>query len=75
MDKCACAAMHAINLRNMLGATSRTHRQEQGDEDEEFLDLFPEPIRYIEGGAGMCWRGSETLYRCIHTYVRMSQLL
>ena len=49
LDKCACAAMHAINLRNMLGATSRTHRQEQEDEDEEFLDLFPMGISYIEG--------------------------
>ncbi len=49
MDKCACAAMHAINLRNMLGAAGRTHRQEQDDEDEEFIDLFPDDIRYIEG--------------------------
>ena len=41
--------MHAINLRNMLGATGRTHREEHDDEDEDFLDLFPEGIRYIDG--------------------------
>ena len=49
MDKCACAAMHAIHLRNMLGASGRTKRQEQGDEDEEFLELFLEGVTYIEG--------------------------
>lgn len=41
--------MHAIHLRNMLGATSRTHRQEHGEEDEDFLDLFPDGVTYIEG--------------------------
>ena len=41
--------MHAIHLRNMLGATGRTHRQEQEDEEDEFLELFPEPIQFIEG--------------------------
>ena len=56
MDKCACAAMHAINLRNMLGALGRTHRQEQGDEDEEFLELFPMGVTYIEGKLNfLCW--------------------
>lgn len=49
MDKQACAAMHAVNLRNMLGAEGRTHREEQEDESDEFLDLFPEGISYIEG--------------------------
>ena len=49
LDKRACAAMHAVNLRNMLGADSRTCREEQGDESEEFEDLFPEGISYIEG--------------------------
>ena len=49
MDKQACAAMHAVNLRNMLEANGRTHREEQADESEEFLDLFPEGITYIAG--------------------------
>ena len=33
-----------------MGAQSRTHREEQGDETDEFLDLFENDITYIEGG-------------------------
>ncbi len=40
LDKQACAAMHAVNLRNYLGASTRTIREEQNDESDEFLDLF-----------------------------------
>ena len=50
MDKKACSAIHAVNLRNYLGAQSRTHREEQADESEEFLNLFDNDITYIEGG-------------------------
>ncbi|KOB71967.1 Protein flightless-1, partial [Operophtera brumata] len=48
LDKGACAAMHAVNLRNLLGAR-RTQRHEQGDETPEFLALFPIPPVYIQG--------------------------
>ncbi|GBP33756.1 Protein flightless-1 [Eumeta japonica] len=48
LDKGACAAMHAVNLRNLLGA-KRTQRHEQGDESPEFLALFPTPPVYIQG--------------------------
>jgi hypothetical protein len=50
LDKKACSAIHAVNLRNYLGAQCRTIREEQNDESEEFLLLFPEGIMYIEGG-------------------------
>ena len=50
MDKRACAAIHAVNLRNFLGAQCRTIREEQGDESDEFLLLFDSEITYIEGG-------------------------
>lgn len=50
LDKRACAAIHAVNLRNFLGAQCRTIREEQGDESEEFLGLFDTDITYIEGG-------------------------
>lgn len=50
MDKKACAAIHAVNLRNYLGAQCRTIREEQGEESDEFLDLFASEIIYIEGG-------------------------
>lgn len=50
LDKCACSAIHAVNLRNFLNATARTIREEQGDESGEFLELFDGNINYIEGG-------------------------
>ena len=50
MDKKACAAIHAVNLRNLLGAEGRTHREEMNDETDEFLDIFENEIAYIEGG-------------------------
>lgn len=50
LDKKACAAIHAVNLRNFLGARCRTIREEQGDESDEFLALFDNDIVYIEGG-------------------------
>ena len=39
LDKKACSAIHAVNLRNMLGAEGRTHREEMGDESDEFLEV------------------------------------
>ena len=39
LDKKACSAIHAVHLRNMLGAEGRTHREEMGDESDEFLDV------------------------------------
>lgn len=50
LDKRACAAIHAVNLRNYLGARCRTIREEQGDESDEFFALFDTPITYIDGG-------------------------
>lgn len=53
LDKKACAAIHAVNLRNHLGARCRTIREEQSDESDEFLALFDSNIVYIEGGRTM----------------------
>ncbi|XP_060063340.1 protein flightless-1 homolog [Ylistrum balloti] len=50
LDKKACAAIHAVNLRNLLGAECRCIREEMGDESDEFLDLFENGVSYIEGG-------------------------
>ncbi|XP_055529280.1 protein flightless-1 [Wyeomyia smithii] len=50
LDKRACAAIHAVNLRNYLGARCRTIREEQGDESDDFLALFDTEVAYIEGG-------------------------
>lgn len=36
LDKKAGSAIHAVNLRNCLGAEGRTIREEMGDESEEF---------------------------------------
>ncbi|KAG8433341.1 hypothetical protein GDO86_017572 [Hymenochirus boettgeri] len=50
LDKKACSAIHAVNLRNYLGAEGRTIREEMGDESEEFSQVFDNEISYIEGG-------------------------
>lgn len=52
IDKQACAAMHAVNLRNLLGATCRTQREEQFDESDAFRELFNYKIKYVEGAMG-----------------------
>ncbi|KAI6660052.1 hypothetical protein LOD99_14393 [Oopsacas minuta] len=49
LDKRALAAIHAVHLRNFLGAKCRTKRVEMGDESSEFLNIFPDGIRYSEG--------------------------
>ena len=49
LDKRTCSAMHAVNLRNYLGANCRTAREEQADESEEFLKLFEGNMQYLEG--------------------------
>lgn len=49
LDKGMCAAVHAVNLRNHLGASCRTERQEMNEESDDFLELFGEEITYIEG--------------------------
>jgi Leucine-rich repeat (LRR) protein len=49
LDKQACAAMHSVNLRNLLGATCRTIREEQYEESDEFKELFDFRIKYVEG--------------------------
>lgn len=49
LDKKACSAIHAVGLRNHLNAYCRTIREEQGDESDEFLCLFPDGIDYVRG--------------------------
>ncbi|XP_069501795.1 protein flightless-1 homolog [Ambystoma mexicanum] len=51
LDKKACAAIHAVNLRNFLGAQCRTIREEMGEESEEFSLVFDNKISYVEGGS------------------------
>ncbi|KAK2111044.1 hypothetical protein P7K49_010790 [Saguinus oedipus] len=51
LDKKACSAIHAVNLRNYLGAECRTVREEMGDESEEFLQV-PAPSRTGGGQSG-----------------------
>jgi len=66
LDKKACSAIHAVNLRNLLGAECRTCREEQDDESEEFLDLFVENgVSYIAGGRTTS--GFYTVDEAVHT--------
>lgn len=69
LDKRACAAIHAVNLRNYLGARCRTIREEQNDESDEFMALFDTPITYIEGGrTGSGFYTVEDVMHCIRMY-------
>ena len=55
--------MHAVNLRNMLCAKTRTIREEMNDESDEFMDLFDHNVAYIEGGtASGFYSVEENLY-------------
>ena len=49
LDKRTCSAMHAVNLRNSLGANCRTAREEQADENEDFLKMFGGSLEYLTG--------------------------
>ncbi|KAG9511081.1 Protein flightless-1, partial [Fragariocoptes setiger] len=49
LDKKACSAIHAVNLRNFLNAQCRTVREEQGEESDEFIAMFPDGIDYVKG--------------------------
>ena len=56
LDKRALSAIHAVHLRNFLGAKCRTKRVEMEDESYEFMTLFPEGVRYLEGGQASALR-------------------
>lgn len=51
-DKQTCAAIHAVNLRNFLGAEGRTFREEQNEESPEFSDLFSGSLMVLDGARG-----------------------
>lgn len=66
LDKKAGSAIHAVNLRNFLGAECRTIREEMGDESEEFtavsrpcaLDFFSSCLELkikMDRGVGWDW--------------------
>lgn len=50
LDKKAASAIHSVNLRDYLDAKCMCRRQEENDEDEDFLSLFDEcHIEYVDG--------------------------
>ncbi|KAM7535541.1 hypothetical protein Aperf_G00000097873 [Anoplocephala perfoliata] len=72
LDKRACVAMHAVNLRNYLGIDGQTQREEQGDESPEFLALFPRnKIQVLEGSSGST---GFHIVACKEAVVRMYRL-
>lgn len=48
LDKKAGSAIHAVNLRNFLGAECRTIREEMGDESEEFSAVCINTLGFIQ---------------------------
>uniref|UniRef100_A0A6I8PQP3 Protein flightless-1 homolog n=1 Tax=Xenopus tropicalis TaxID=8364 RepID=A0A6I8PQP3_XENTR len=74
LDKKACSAIHAVNLRNYLGAEGRTIREEMGDESEEFSQVFYNDISYIEGGtASGFYTVEDTQYITSRLYIFSSE--
>nr|XP_060642773.1 protein flightless-1 homolog [Anolis sagrei ordinatus] len=68
LDKKACSAIHAVNLRNYLGAESRCNREEMGDESDEFSQVFDHEISYIEGGTASGFYTVEDLHYVSRLY-------
>lgn len=69
LDKKACSAIHAVGLRNHLNAQCRTIREEQGEESDEFLALFPDGIDYVSGHRTKCgFLEKEDLDHCNRIY-------
>uniref|UniRef100_A0A3Q2DJP3 FLII actin remodeling protein n=1 Tax=Cyprinodon variegatus TaxID=28743 RepID=A0A3Q2DJP3_CYPVA len=68
LDKKAGAAIHAVNLRNYLGAECRTIREEMGDESEEFSAVFNDEISYIEGGTSSGFFTVEDTHYTVRLY-------
>ncbi|XP_034449276.1 protein flightless-1 homolog [Hippoglossus hippoglossus] len=68
LDKKAGSAIHAVNLRNFLGAECRTIREEMGDESEEFSAVFNNEISYIEGGTSSGFYTVEDSHYSVRLY-------
>lgn len=75
LDKKACSAIHAVSLRNHLNAHCRTIREEQGDESDEFLGLFPDGIDYRYGSQNKSgfYTVEETEY--VHRMFRLHEVM
>uniref|UniRef100_A0A3B4GU82 Protein flightless-1 homolog n=1 Tax=Pundamilia nyererei TaxID=303518 RepID=A0A3B4GU82_9CICH len=65
LDKKAGSAIHAVNLRNFLGAECRTIREEMGDESDEFTAV----CRNIKTTTRTCV--SSYLLECFHVFIRL----
>uniref|UniRef100_A0A8C5DZ40 FLII actin remodeling protein n=1 Tax=Gouania willdenowi TaxID=441366 RepID=A0A8C5DZ40_GOUWI len=68
LDKKAGSAIHAVNLRNLLGAECRTIREEMGDESDEFSVVFNNEISYIEGGTASGFYSVEDTQYTVRLY-------
>lgn len=77
LDKKASAAMNAVNLRNHIGASKQTQREEQGAESRRFMKVFNRSVSYIQGwggerggrgGRGMMWCENSAQYSTQRRY-------
>eukprot|EP01135_Chromosphaera_perkinsii_P000171 Nk52_evm67s32 gene=Nk52_evmTU67s32 len=51
LDKKTCVAMHSVHLKEHLNVAGRNHREEEGDESDEFLSIFGGNVVYVSGGS------------------------
>ncbi|XP_006010370.1 macrophage-capping protein [Latimeria chalumnae] len=49
-DECGSCAVYATKLDKHLGSRPIQQRQTQGNESEDFMNLFPQGVKYKEGG-------------------------
>ena len=71
LDKRTCSAIHSVNLRNYLGANGRTQREEEGDESEEFLEVFGGSIEVIQVSSLTKFTYVKLFWRFIRTRIRL----
>ncbi|XP_036436969.1 macrophage-capping protein-like [Colossoma macropomum] len=57
-EQCACA-MLATQLDHFLGGEPVQHRETQGHESAEFMELFPKGVSYKEGGVESGFRKNQ----------------
>mmetsp|Transcript_37227 Transcript_37227/g.93454 ORF Transcript_37227/g.93454 Transcript_37227/m.93454 type:complete len:1271 (+) Transcript_37227:422-4234(+) len=60
-DKWGAAAIRAVELNIFLGGMCRIHREEEGQESDEFKSYFADELEYLFGGSETAFRKVEEI--------------